>query len=140
MADFGFVYILRNEAMPGLYKVGATTRSPHQRAKELCHGTGVAHEYEVVFYGEAEAPFVLEKKVHAALNAKRLSSNREFFYGPLIDIIKLIEADDELYSSWDADYATEARNPGKVWVGNPLWFERNLHSAGYIERMARESE
>ena len=127
MADFGFVYILRNEAMPGLYKVGATTRSPHQRAKEL-------------FYGEAEAPFVLEKKVHAALNAKRLSSNREFFYGPLIDIIKLIEADDELYSSWDADYATEARNPGKVWVGNPLWFERNLHSAGYIERMARESE
>ncbi|MDC0850100.1 GIY-YIG nuclease family protein [Pseudomonas aeruginosa] len=44
MSGYGFVYVLTSPAMPGLYKVGATTRSPRQRAEELSRGTGVPHE------------------------------------------------------------------------------------------------
>ncbi|MGP8777143.1 GIY-YIG nuclease family protein [Pseudomonas aeruginosa] len=54
MSGYGFVYVLTSPAMPGLYKVGATTRSPRQRAEELSRGTGVPHEFEVAFYAEVQ--------------------------------------------------------------------------------------
>ena len=31
----GYVYVLSNESMPGIYKVGMTGRSVEERAKEL---------------------------------------------------------------------------------------------------------
>lgn len=37
----GWVYILSNEYMPGIYKIGMTTNSPEARAKELSSATGV---------------------------------------------------------------------------------------------------
>ena len=30
-AEYGFVYVLRNECMPGIYKIGLTSRAPSQR-------------------------------------------------------------------------------------------------------------
>ncbi|MGP8777071.1 GIY-YIG nuclease family protein, partial [Pseudomonas aeruginosa] len=87
-----------------------------------------------------QEPFLWERRVHALLSDKRLSSSREFFYGPLIDIINTIEGDGECLSYWDSDQATEARNPGMVWPGKPLWFEQNLHSAGYLERLRRNAQ
>ncbi len=140
MSGYGFVYVLTSPAMPGLYKVGATTRSPRQRAEELSRGTGVPHEFEVAFYAEVQEPFLWERRVHALLSDKRISSSREFFYGPLIDIIHTIEGDGECLSYWDSDQATEARNPGMVWPARPLWFEQNLHSAGYLERLRRNAQ
>lgn len=140
MADYGFVYVLSSPAMPGLYKVGATTRSPHQRAAELSHGTGVAYEFSVAFYGEVENPMKWERIVHADLSSKRLNDSREFFYGPLIEIINAIEGDGECCSLWDSDLAIEARNPGRLSPSAPLWFEKNLHSDGYLERVRRSAQ
>ncbi len=61
MSDWGFVYILGNQAMPGIYKVGTTKFSPHRRAEELSRGTGVPHEYEVFYYAELANAAAWEK-------------------------------------------------------------------------------
>lgn len=137
---YGFVYIMGNEAMPGVYKVGVTAYSPRRRAAELSRGTGVPAEYQVLFYGEHENAAAWERRVHLALASRRVSENREFFHGPLFDIIQAVEGDGELVSSWDSDEAKEARNPGSMWRSSPLWFEQGLHAPGFIERVRRERQ
>jgi hypothetical protein len=139
MSKYGFVYILQSSAMPGVYKVGMTERSPHQRAIELSQGTGIPVAYEVAFYGETHRAAIWERHVHRELAQYRVSDSREFFKVPLAAIIKSIEGDGELLSSWDSDMAREARNPGHVDKFNPLWFEQNLHEAGYLERVRRSA-
>ena len=137
-STYGFIYIMGSEAMPGVYKVGMTAYSPRRRAIELSRGTGVPSEYQVLFYGEHDNASAYEQSVHANLVDRRVSENREFFRGPLIDIIRVVEGDGELSSAWDSDEAKEAREPGCIWRSKPLWFEQNLHSPGYIERIRRE--
>lgn len=138
MSDWGFVYILGNQAMPGIYKVGTTKFSPHRRAEELSRGTGVPHEYEVFYYAELANAAAWEKAVHLQLADRRVSEQRELFKGPLIDIIKAVEGDGEHCSDWDSDEAKEARWPGRMSQRNPLWFECHLHSPGYLERLRRD--
>ena len=77
--QFGFVYILANASMPGLYKIGMTERSPMRRAAELSGGTGVPAPYLVVFYSETESPREVERACHKRFEGCRLSSGREFF-------------------------------------------------------------
>lgn len=137
MSGWGFVYIMGNQSMPGIYKVGTTKFSPHRRAQELSRGTGVPQEYEVFYYAEFEHASAWEKSVHRQLVDRRVSEHREFFKGPLIDIIRAVEGDGETHSGWDSDEAKEARQPGCMNQHNPLWFEVNLYPPGYIERLRR---
>jgi len=44
----GFIYVLSNEAMPGIVKVGITEKLAEDRAKKL-HGTGVPLAFDVEF-------------------------------------------------------------------------------------------
>ena len=75
----GFVYILTNKSMPGLIKVGLTTRTPEERAKELS-STGVPLSFEVAGYWHVEKNLAyMEAKCHLLLKEFRVSSNREFF-------------------------------------------------------------
>jgi len=67
----GWVYVITNRAMPGLVKVGFSTKYPDMRAKELDH-TGSPHPYQVEYEMLIEEPFHIEQKTH-----KRLSSKRE---------------------------------------------------------------
>lgn len=76
----GFVYILVNEYMPDVYKVGCTERAPHERAAELSKSTGVPAPFEVLCYIEAHEFQVLERDLHAWLKNFRISDNREFFH------------------------------------------------------------
>ena len=45
----GYVYLLINRSMPGLVKVGRTTRPPAERLGELSSATGVPTPFELVF-------------------------------------------------------------------------------------------
>lgn len=139
MSTYGFVYILHSPAMPGVYKIGCTTRSPSQRAEELSKGTGVPHAYEVVYYAEFYSPAEQEKRVHLSLRNKRVSADREFFRLPLVEAIGEIEDVSEHLSCWYSDLAMEAKQPGLVFPENPLYFEKGLHDTGYLERVRRES-
>tara|TARA_B110000967_G_C18877573_1_gene559246 strand:- start:90 stop:614 length:525 start_codon:yes stop_codon:yes gene_type:complete len=75
----GWLYILGNKSMPDLYKVGQTTRSPEERAKELSGSTGVATPFYVIHSFEVDDVHIAEKEAHTLLSAYRVSNGREFF-------------------------------------------------------------
>ena len=45
----GYVYILVNDSMPGLIKIGKTARNSLARAKDLSSSTGVPTPFKVAF-------------------------------------------------------------------------------------------
>jgi len=74
----GYVYILTNEAMPGLVKIGKTTRDPQKRAGEL-YQTGVPEPFDVMEALRSPNCSELEGRVHTALRSCRSNGGREFF-------------------------------------------------------------
>lgn len=74
----GYVYILKNPSMPGLLKIGKTTRSVKQRCHELWQ-TGVPTPFEVVDECYSPNCHELERWMHEWLSKWRVSPDREFF-------------------------------------------------------------
>jgi hypothetical protein len=87
MANYGFVYIMGNRAMPGIYKIGMTAGAPSKRAEELSSSTSVPLPFEVMAYGEASNPQDIERELHAAYADDRVSVSREFFAVPVESLI-----------------------------------------------------
>lgn len=79
----GWVYVLANECMPGIYKIGMTANDPHTRAKEISQGTGVPAPFTVVKAYFSESPREDELAIHEQLSDYRFNPNREFFKCPL---------------------------------------------------------
>ena len=74
----GFVYILENESMPGILKIGMTTRNPLHRAEDL-YTTGVPSPFTVAFAMYSDNARHAEMLVHDELDHLRWSLDREFF-------------------------------------------------------------
>ena len=74
----GIVYALRNAAMPGLVKIGRTSRSIGQRIREI-YGTGVPLPFECIAAREVKEPEKLERALQAAFGPYRVNPSREFF-------------------------------------------------------------
>ena len=74
----GYVYILTNPSMPGLVKIGKTTRDVEQRANEL-YQKGVPEPFGVSHHVYSPDCNELEIMVHRLLAASRVSTGREFF-------------------------------------------------------------
>jgi len=72
----GWVYIISNEAMPGLLKVGFSTKDPHLRAQELS-STGAPLPYTVLYDVLLRAPRDAEQSIHKHLKDKR--AGKEWF-------------------------------------------------------------
>ena len=83
----GWVYVIVNRAMPGLIKVGFSTKDPALRAKEL-DGTGLPHPDEVVYDALLQDPYKLEQKVHRELAGHR--EGKEWFRCSVADAITAI--------------------------------------------------
>lgn len=89
----GCVYILKNEAMPGLIKIGYTKENAEKRANEL-YTTGVPQRFEVVYELnglESEQYVKLEGEIHKELAQYRVNPQREFFKYPADDAIQLLK-------------------------------------------------
>ena len=72
------VYILINEAMPGIIKIGWTDNSIEQRMKEL-DKTGTPLPFTCYYAKRVEDPRFVESKLHEAFDEFRIRENREFF-------------------------------------------------------------
>jgi hypothetical protein len=77
----GFIYILSNESMPGLLKVGLTENSVRQRIRELSSNTGVPTEFKLERAFEIEASLLLrvEQTIHRELKQAGFHHQKEFF-------------------------------------------------------------
>ena len=74
-----WIYVLSNESIPDLIKIGYTSTPPEERAKEISRATGVALPYKVEFVFKCHEGMVLEKEIHSYLDEYRVNDRREFF-------------------------------------------------------------
>ncbi len=79
MAKSGFVYCIKNDAMPGLVKIGATTRDPADRLDEARHATWAPSCFRITAQAAVDDAFETERVLHALLAPRRFEARREFF-------------------------------------------------------------
>jgi len=72
------VYILTNQAMPGIIKIGFTENSVEQRMREL-DKTPTPIPFECYYAKRIDKAEFVEKKMHEAFDEFRIRDNREFF-------------------------------------------------------------
>jgi len=84
----GWVYVLSNESLDGLVKIGFSTKDPQSRAKELSGDTGVPTPFIVEYEMLVEDPHSCEQRAHALLDDKRVNQRREFFHCSVNDAIE----------------------------------------------------
>lgn len=78
----GLIYVLTNEAMPGLVKIGLTTDSVESRIANLSSNSGVPLPFECHFAAEVPDDVnlsKLEKTLHQLFAEHRVNPKREFF-------------------------------------------------------------
>lgn len=90
----GYLYVLTNPVIPNLAKVGMTTRDPADRIAELSAATGVPSPFILIFQQPVHDPGAAERWVHRELDllGYRHSVRREFFAGPLHEIVRIVSA------------------------------------------------
>ncbi len=75
-----FVYILINEAMPGLVKIGRTATSVKQRISELNSPAGIPLPFTCYYAARVDDCVKVERKLHEAFGDHRVRDKREFFW------------------------------------------------------------
>lgn len=76
--DPGIVYVIVNEAMPGLVKIGLTRGDLERRLKEL-DNTAVPMPFDVHHASYVADVARAERLIHRAFSSFRVRTNREFF-------------------------------------------------------------
>lgn len=79
--EYGIVYLLTNDCMPGIVKIGMTSRNEmDKRLKEL-YTTGVPMPFECAYACKVKPEYMaeLESALHQAFAPQRVNENREFF-------------------------------------------------------------
>lgn len=86
----GYIYCLTNPVMPGLVKIGKTTRTVEERVAEL-NTTGVPAPFVIEFVKKFNNVHTAEEQLHTMMNIYRYSSVREFFRVSVDTARKIVE-------------------------------------------------
>jgi len=109
MAIKGFVYVMSNKSMPGIIKIGMSTKMPEERAKELSSDTSTPTSFIVEYYAIFDDMIKAERMAHQRL--KPHHHGKEFFSTTVENAIYSIEelglSFQKLYSR--TDYENEIR-------------------------------
>lgn len=98
--NYGFIYCLGNRAMPGIYKVGKTDRSPSQRCFELSNSTSAPAPFDILFYVEVDNALSTERELHRAMDEHRVSDNREFFKCDPVIVYDWLRCNCDIETEW----------------------------------------
>lgn len=82
----GYVYILSNIAMPGIYKIGYTSRDPEERIYELNKSTSIPTPFNIEYVIKSNNYVQIEADIHRELSNYRFG--KEFFK---LDLQKCID-------------------------------------------------
>ena len=74
-----YVYVFVNKSVPNCVKIGRTTNTPDQRAKEVSKNTGVVLPWIPVFWYKCYRSDLLEAEVHDYFKQYRVNPRREMF-------------------------------------------------------------
>ena len=127
----GYLYVLSNESMPGLVKIGHSTRPVRERVAELNSATGVPSQFVIEAIFPSADPARHECEVHELLSSSRLP-NREFFRETVANAVLTIRnvcnerpsflKDPRLYS--ERRPREESRSPEEMSARLRAWQER----------------
>ena len=87
----GYIYVLSNQKMKGLVKVGLSARSVKERVAELSSATGVPTPFDLEAYFLSADPEADERQIHLML-AKHRVKNKEFFEVSVAHALNVVEA------------------------------------------------
>ena len=121
----GWVYILSNEFMPGLLKVGFTAALPSIRCEELSRATGVPQKFVIedgLYCVEARK---VEAEAHKMLSECRVNRSREFFKCSVSDAMcalwtAQIEMSEHIDAIWPGAEGRQMRMFGRPKGGGRL--------------------
>jgi hypothetical protein len=126
--EAGWVYVLVNSSIPGLAKVGRTSRDPAGRAVELSAVTGVPTPFVVAFDQHFSDCHQAEQIIHDEMDRRgwRAAANREFFRASASDIVRVVlEAGAQLGDTQDQPQAgSEANCAAMLEAGDRALFGR----------------
>jgi hypothetical protein len=127
----GFIYILSNESMPGLLKVGLTENSVRQRIRELSSDTGVPTEFKLEKAFEIEARMLrrVEQSIHSRLKDAGFHHKKEFFSVSLSECTAF--AEDAIFR------VTGVRSPDIVGLAEKRYKEKEARRKWEAEELAR---
>jgi len=96
----GYVYCFTNESMPGLVKIGMTTRTPEERLHEANNNGAPTYRpptpYVIELAKRVNDPSRREQIIHKYFDHERVNPRREFFrvpmerIKPLFDLMRFI--------------------------------------------------
>lgn len=118
-SSVGIVYVLTNEAMPGLIKIGRTSGDGvGRRVAELSRSTGVPLPFKVEVARSVHDAVLVEKALHIAFGPDRVNPVREFFSVDAYRAVTLINAfpghDLTPQIEHDAEREVESAEPGSL--------------------------
>lgn len=90
----GIVYVLTNEAMPDIVKIGFTTRQEVKLRMQELFSTGVPVPFDCAYAALVQECRRVERALQIAFGPQRLNPKREFFTiepEQAIEVIKLLE-------------------------------------------------
>ncbi len=93
----GTVYLLVNEAMPGLVKIGKTTQDDPSVRMDQLYSTGVPVPFECALAVRVDDPSAVERALHTAFGPNRINPRREFFKimpEQAVAVLKLLGSED----------------------------------------------
>ncbi len=128
----GYVYILFNPSLrSNQFKIGLTTHSPEDRARELSRATGVVQPYEVVYSVAVDNCAAAERLVHQKLAQYRIA--KEFFELPLSVAVTTLN---EISSNATTDLDRSELEPADAAVqeGPPFGPHLEFSSPGAVRR------
>lgn len=98
-----YVYVLVNKSVPNMVKIGMTTNTPEERAREISRATGVATPWIPVYSFQCYRSDLLESEIHEYLHHCRVNKHREMFAIDSFTAQKVIEDLGYKYSTamWD---------------------------------------
>jgi len=100
MSIRGWVYVITNDSLKGLVKIGYTLKDPTLRSKEL-RSSGIPHSYNLAYEILTINPRDVEQKTHSIL--KEYRENKEWFrcsISQAVSTIKSIVNENKLYEKF----------------------------------------